>query len=74
MQVSLVLNPRTTKCLQAQLGAERVTAVEREDGYLKVEFELRNYMDVLHCIHAGQDSGLELGLYGTEGKPLQKVA
>ena len=74
MQVSLVLNPRTTRCLQANLGAENVTAVEREDGYMSVEFEIRNYMDVLYVLHAGQDSGLELGLYGTEGKPLQKVA
>ena len=74
MQVSLVLNPRTTKCLKANLGADRVTAVEREDGYMSVNFEITTWMDVLHVLHAGQDSGLELGLYGTEGKPLQKVA
>ena len=75
MQVKLMLNNRTVKCLQEHLGKERVTIIEKDaDGYSSVEFELKDRMDVLYIIHAGQDSGLELAHYGVDGKPKEKVS
>jgi len=73
MTVKLVLNNRTVRCIQDNLGAERVTIVEdnytgdNSDKYIL--FEIESWVDVLHIIHAGQDSGLELGLYGLKGDP-----
>ena len=73
MTVKLVLNNRTVRCIQDNLGAERVTILEDNYGgdstskYIK--FELESWVDALHIIHAGQDAGLELGLYGEKGKP-----
>jgi hypothetical protein len=73
MTVKLVLNSRTVRCIQDNLGADRVTILEdnyeggRGDKY--IQFEVETWVDVLHLIHAGQDSGLELGLYGIKGDP-----
>ena len=73
MTVKLVLNNRTVRCIQENLGAERVTILEDnygDDNTSKyIQFEIESWVDVLHIIHAGQDSGLELGLYGSKGDP-----
>lgn len=70
MTVKLVLNNRTVRCLQDNLGEDRVTILGPDgDRYSEVMFEITHSIDVLHVIHAGQDSGLELGLYGAKGKP-----
>lgn len=75
MKVELVLNNRTVRALQDQLGADRVTIVEQWDADSKcVRFELKSNADVLFLIHAGQDSGVQLCLYGVEGRPVEKVA
>ena len=72
MQIKLVLNSRTVKCLQKSLGEDRVTILGRDvDGYVEVSFEIRHDMDALYLIHAGQDSGLELAHYGSNGKPVE---
>jgi len=73
MTVKLVLNNRTVRCIQENLGAERVTIVEDnyngDQGDKFIQFEVESWIVVLHLIHAGQDSGLELGLYGSKGNP-----
>jgi len=73
MTVKLVLNNRTVRCIQENLGAERVTILEGnygDDSTSKyIQFEILSWTDVLQLIHAGQDSGLELALYGTKGDP-----
>ena len=70
MQVKLVLNPRTFKHLLKNLGEERVTLINIDkDGYPYVSFEINSSMDALSLIHAGTDAGVELGLYGPDGKP-----
>ena len=75
MTVKLVLNPRLVKHLQQQLGDDRVTILEVDaDGFKYVSFEIRHDMDVLSLLHAGNDSGLELGIYGPNGKPTEKVS
>jgi hypothetical protein len=70
MQVKLVLNNRTVRCLQENLGEGRVTIIENDGDHSKyVEFEINSFIDALYLIHAGQDSGIELALYGTKGDP-----
>jgi hypothetical protein len=73
MTVKLVLNNRTVRCIQENLGAERVTILEDnygDDSTSKyIQFEILSWIDALQLIHAGQDSGLELGLYGPKGDP-----
>lgn len=71
MQVKLVLNARSVRALTNHFGSENITVIEPEDaqGYSRLSFEVKNDMDVLKVLHAGTDSGLELGLYGLNGKP-----
>jgi hypothetical protein len=74
MTVKLVLNDRGVKALIASFGPEKITILGSEgDGYSYVSFEVKNGMDVLKVFHAGTDSGLELGLYGTKGKPVEEA-
>jgi len=74
MTVKLVLNNRGVKALIASFGPERITILEpEEDGYSYISFEVNHAMDVLSVFHAGTDSGLELGLYGTKGKPVEEA-
>lgn len=75
MTVKLVLNNRTVRCIQEHLGADRVTILEQYDADSKyIKFEIGSYTDALFLIHAGQDSGVQLALYGPEGRPVEKVA
>ena len=70
MQIKLVINPRTFKHLVSNLGEDRVSVISIDaDGYPYVSFEIRSYIDALHLLHAGQDSGLDLAWYGPNGKP-----
>lgn len=77
MQVKLVLNNRTVKCLQDNLGEGRVTILDavqyKDSGSSCIQFDVKNYMDVLHLIHAGQDAGVELALYGEKGKQAKEA-
>jgi hypothetical protein len=74
MTVKLVLNDRGVKALVTAFGSENITILGSEgDGYSYVSFEVKNDMDVLSVFHAGCDSGLELGLYGTKGKPVEEA-
>ena len=73
MEIKLVLNKRSLKHLINHLGEDRVTIINVEnDGYTHISFEVNDYRDVLAVLHAGTDSGLELGLYGVNGKPEEK--
>ena len=73
MQVKLTINPRTFKHLVKNLGADRVTVIDTDnEGYPYVSFEVNSNMDALSLLHAGQDSGVELCLYGVNGKPEEK--
>ena len=75
MQVKLVLNNRTVRCLQDSLGEDRVTIIENEGPDSKyIEFEINGYVDALRLIHAGQDAGIELALYGTKGRKREEAA
>ena len=73
MKVKLVLNNRTVRCIQESLGADRVTILEQYDKDSKyIQFEIKTQTDALFLIHAGQDSGMQLALYGVEGRPVEK--
>ena len=75
MQVKLVLNNRTVRCLQDNLGADRVTIIEDDGPDSKyIEFEINGFVDALRLIHAGQDAGIELALYGWMGKKREEAA
>ena len=73
MTIKLVLNNRTVRCIQENLGASRVTILEdnyngdKSDKY--IQFEIESWIDALTLIHAGQDSGMELAMYGVNGDP-----
>jgi len=74
MTVKLVLNNRAVRALIASFGPERVTVLEPDgDSFSYITFEVNSDMDVLRVFHAGTDSGLELGLYGTKGKPVEEA-
>ena len=74
MEIKLVLNPRLVKSLIKHLGADKLTILETDnEGYQYVSFEVNHSADVLKLLHAGTDSGLELGLYGSKGKQEDKV-
>ena len=75
MQVKLVLNNRTVRCLQDNLGVDRVTIIEDDGPDSKyIEFEINGFVDALRLIHAGQDAGIELALYGSKGKKREEAA
>jgi hypothetical protein len=75
MDCRLVLSESKVRHLQAHLGEDRVTIVSTDgDGYSVVHFEVRSDWDVLQVLHAGNDAGLEFGMYGPEGRPKQKVS
>ena len=75
MKASFVIGDRKAELLAEHLGKDRVVIGPYDsDGYARVEFEIRNSMDVLSILHAGQDFGLELGLYGPGYRPKGKVA
>jgi hypothetical protein len=63
MEVKLVLSNANVRALKKNLGADRVTILKEEyDDFSYVSFELKNDLDVLHVIHAGQYRVLEAGL------------
>lgn len=70
MEIKLVLADNRVKHLSKSLGEGRVEVLENQgDGYSYVRFYVTNNSDVLSVFHAGTDAGLELGLYGPNGKP-----
>lgn len=74
MDVRLVLSESKVRHLQSNLGEDRVTIIKTDgEGYSVVHFEVNSDWDVLKVIHAGNDAGLEFGMYGPEGKPEQKI-
>ena len=74
MTVKLVLNDRAVKALIASFGSERITILGPDgEEYSYISFEVKNDMDVLRVFHAGTDSGLELGLYGPKGRPVEEA-
>jgi len=75
MDVRLVLSESKVNHLQSNLGEDRVTILSTDsEGYSVVTFEVNDSWDVLKVLHAGNDAGLELGMYGSKGKPKQKVS
>jgi len=71
MTVKLVLSEERVECLKKHLGQDSITYLGEpdSDGYIYVSFEVNHDMDVLSVLHAGVDSGLALGLYGSARKP-----
>ena len=76
MNVRLVLALDKIEALKGEFGNDRIVIIGDADneGYCRVEFEVRHNYDVLSVLHAGVKAGLDLGLYGPEGKPKQKVS
>ena len=71
MTVKLVLSEERVECLKKHLGQDSITYLREpdSDGYVYISFEVNHDMDVLSVLHAGVDSGLALGLYGSSRKP-----
>jgi hypothetical protein len=74
MTVKLVMADSRIQHLEKHLGEGRIKILEaQEGGYSYIEFEIIGNCDVLSVFHAGTDAGLELGLYGTKGKPVEEA-
>ena len=52
---------------------DEIKVTEHEDGYSRVEFEVKDQMDVLYVFHAGTSAGVSFGLWGSKGKPKEEA-
>ena len=70
MICKLVLAHDKIEALKVEFGDDRITTIGEPDneGYARVEFEVRHDYDVLRVLHAGVKAGLDLGLYGPNGR------
>jgi hypothetical protein len=53
MNVELIISKDRVPYLVEGLGADRVTVSEYDEEQDKVEFEVKNHLDILYAFHAG---------------------
>jgi hypothetical protein len=72
MTVKFVISGERFKHLEKYVDGIEVLKTD-DDGYKYISFEIKGDADVLRIFHAGTDAGLELGLYGPKGKPVEEA-
>lgn len=70
MTCKLFLAEAKVEALKAEFGDDNIVTLNEanDQGYMYVQFEVKDDYDVLKVMHAGTTAGLHMGLYGSGGK------